>query len=119
MEYKQVSLGTLNLGSLEEKFALSLHKVIENCRDPNTEAAKVRKITITLSMKPTDDARTEFGYATDIKESLAPFKTSGGVMYPEKVEGKYVAFETNPNQPELPLNVTNIEDQKKQKESKS
>lgn len=55
-------------------------QVINNIRDPCTDAKKVRKIQITISFKP-DDNRESIGVGFDVKPVLAPFFQLNTMIY--------------------------------------
>ena len=50
-----MSLTNLGDGAAIEQFDEELQKVLDNIVDPNTEAKQVRKIILTVSIKPDDD----------------------------------------------------------------
>lgn len=58
-------------GKLSAQINKALCDVTENILDPNTDDAKVRKITVTISMKPNKN-RDYVATAVETKTSLAP-----------------------------------------------
>lgn len=56
-EIEELSLGKLDNGGLEERFALQLRKVIDNIDDPNTDPEAKREVNIKITFKPIDDGR--------------------------------------------------------------
>lgn len=58
-------------GGLQEKFDRSLKKVIENIMNPNTEAKKKRKVTINISLTPSEN-RDTVSIDTEVKNTLVP-----------------------------------------------
>ena len=68
-----VDLNTFANGGLAEKFDDELKKVLENIADPNTDATKVRSVTVTISLK--GDKNREIA-ATSIRATskLAPYE---------------------------------------------
>lgn len=74
LKHVQVQLSDLNGGSLQERFAYELAKVIENVQDPNTDWEKKRKIQINISMVA-DENRDQLIFSSEVKSTLAPRKT--------------------------------------------
>lgn len=68
---KLINLEHFANGALEEKFQNELAKVIANIYDPNTEAKKARKLSFTITFKPTSK-RTQAAVLIDVKTSLVP-----------------------------------------------
>jgi len=50
-----VDLNNFAGGALSERFNLELQKVVENIADPNTEPTKVRKVTMTVTLKANEN----------------------------------------------------------------
>ncbi len=71
-----VNLNNLAGGGVAEQFNRELLKVLENIADPNTDAKKARKITLTVTLKA-DDERDIANVSFETKSSLAPAKTVG------------------------------------------
>ncbi|WP_036126862.1 hypothetical protein [Lysinibacillus sphaericus] len=69
----KINLETFANGALAEKTNMELQKVMDNIFDPNTDATKVRKVTITLTLKA-DDNREVIATNVDTKCTLAPSK---------------------------------------------
>lgn len=96
-----LSFATLAGGGVEEKLQFALKEVAENIADPNTDAKKARKITMTLTLKP-NEARTISNLDIDVKTSLAaPMGISTTLMIDRDNTGKIVASEIygkDPNQ---------------------
>jgi len=97
----KLSFTTLAGGGVEEKLQYALDEVAENIADPNTDAKKVRKVTMTLTLKP-NEQRTIANLEVDVKTSLAaPVGISTTLMIDRDGEGKIVASEIygkDPNQ---------------------
>jgi hypothetical protein len=70
---KIIDLNTFADGALSERFNQELQKILENIADPNTDAKKVRKLTVTLSLKA-DDKRDVILSNVVAKATLAPAK---------------------------------------------
>lgn len=68
-----LDLNTLADGAVAERFNEELRKVLENIHDPNTDAKKVRKLTLTVSFKA-DDKRDLAAVNFIAKTTLAPAK---------------------------------------------
>jgi hypothetical protein len=94
-----LSFATLAGGGVEEKLQFALKEVAENIADPNTDAKKARKITMTLTLKP-NEARTISNVDIDVKTSLvAPKGISTTLMIDRDNAGKIVASEIYGNAP--------------------
>lgn len=59
-------------GAMAERFNAELQKVLENIADPNTDAKKVRKLTLTVAFKSADDKRDVVQVSVQAKTTLAP-----------------------------------------------
>jgi hypothetical protein len=57
LDYKQVTLETLNSGAGFDLFDFEWRKLLENIRDPNTKPDAVRKVKIEIAVKPAKDRR--------------------------------------------------------------
>ena len=67
----KVSLTNLGGGAAVELFDNELALVLDNIQDPNTEARKVRKITLEITIKPDNDR--SFGEVMiQAKSAIAP-----------------------------------------------
>ena len=58
-------------GKLSVQLNKALEKVTENIQDPNTDAQKVRKINVSISLRPNDE-RNFVSTVVETKLSLAP-----------------------------------------------
>ncbi len=58
-------------GAIQESIHYGLEEVFKNILDPNTEAEKTRKLTITLELKP-DETRQLIKIKTSCRTVLAP-----------------------------------------------
>lgn len=68
-----INLNTVANGALLEKANQAMKQIIENIIDPNTDATKTRKLTMTVTLKPNENR--DLAPATiDVKASLAPAK---------------------------------------------
>ncbi|MCM3620483.1 replication terminator protein [Sutcliffiella horikoshii] len=68
-----IDLNNFSEGALAERFNQELQKILENIADPNTDAKKVRKLTLTVSLKA-DDKRDVVLTSVVAKSTLAPAK---------------------------------------------
>lgn len=94
---KNLSLDTIANGALKERFADELQKVLENIKDPNTEATKERNISVKLSFKP-DKKRNQVGIKIECKSSTAAYETidSVALLYQENQQMVLEEFKTGP-----------------------
>lgn len=67
------SLDDLMNGAAVERFNKCLKEVLNNIFDPNTDAKKTRKITMTLTVKP-DKSRNSAKFYLDVRSGLAPIE---------------------------------------------
>lgn len=68
---KQFNLEEFAGGKLSVQLNKALEKVTENIQDPNTDAQKVRKINVSISLRPNDE-RNFVSTTVETKLSLAP-----------------------------------------------
>ena len=86
-------MGNANLlevarGAIGERLDYELSKVVDNIADLNTKADAVRKITLTLSLKP-DSERQNIKMSTQVKSTLTPTNNIESALYlTESDEGK-------------------------------
>lgn len=66
-----VNLSKLASGAVQEKLDRAIKDVVKNILDPNTEATKKRKISVNLTITPSE-LRDSFGLATQVKTTLVP-----------------------------------------------
>jgi len=102
-DYVRVSLKTLSGGGAAEQFDEALAEVIEDILDPNTEARKARKVTLTLELRPSED-RNQVLYAVNVTKKLAGSRPIGSVMYVGHKEGEIMAMEQDIEQLNMPFN---------------
>lgn len=69
----KINTETFASGAMAEKLNVELQKVMENIADPNTDAKKTRKVTLTLTLKP-DENREIISVSVDTKSTLAAAK---------------------------------------------
>lgn len=108
-----VSLATLGRGAAVELFDDELQRMLANILDPNTSPDTVRSVTLTVKVKP-DESREHGRVILEVKSKLASPKGVGTVLFFGKENGRAIALERNPRQPDLPLgNVANISEREK------
>lgn len=81
-------------GALAEKVNTELQSILENISDPNTEAKKARKLTLTISLKPTMN-RTGAQVNIQTKSTLVPvIPTETSIVIDKDIKtGKVLAAE--------------------------
>lgn len=70
---KIIDLNTFADGALAERANVELQKILENIADPNTDASKKRKLTLTITLEA-DDKRDVVFTNVVAKTTLAPAK---------------------------------------------
>lgn len=68
---KHINLEQFAGGKLSVQLNKALEKIAENVQDPNTDAQKVRKINVSISLRPNDE-RNFVSTTVETKLSLAP-----------------------------------------------
>lgn len=68
-----IDLNTFADGALSERANVELQKILENIHDPNTDAKKARKLTLTITLSA-DDKRDVVLINVVAKSTLAPAK---------------------------------------------
>lgn len=96
-----ITLSELADGAVEERFKLTIARVLENLMDPNTSHKKARKVTVTFTLK-TNEARQFAEYDVSVVPTFAPAApVQGGLLLKTDASGFTVAVE--PKQEKLPL----------------
>jgi len=97
-----LTLESLASKGLEERFAIAVADLVENVRDPNTEAQKSRKITISIEVKP-DAERRNFTVAFDVSTTLPRAKkySMPGWLGRDPITGKPVIVAYDPQQGDM------------------
>ena len=67
-------------GAIQERLDYELSKVIDNIDDLNTKADAVRKLTLTLSLKP-DSERKNIRMTVQVKPTLVPTNNIESSLY--------------------------------------
>lgn len=102
MENDTVTLENLKAGGALQLFDDELNKVLENIMDPNTEPEAVREVTLKVKIKPDKDRATASVQVIPTSK-LAPAVALGTRMFFGKKGGKYLAWEHDPQQLQLPM----------------
>lgn len=84
-----IDLNTFADGALLERANVELQKIFENIMDPNTDASKKRKLTLTITMEA-DDKRDIVFTNVVAKTTLAPAK---------RIESKFILDRDNKGKP--------------------
>ena len=92
-----VTLVTIGDGAALELFQAELEKVLRNIADPNTEADKVRKITLEVKFTPSK-ARDTGDVEIRCTSKLPGLKDHATFVYFGRHQGELVAMEHNPKQ---------------------
>lgn len=86
------NIANIARGALIEQASVEIDKILENIADPNTDLKKARKLTITLTFKPTDRDASNIEIQT--KSSVIPYNAVATQIYLGKDNnGKVVAEE--------------------------
>ncbi|MCS8620194.1 replication terminator protein [Lactiplantibacillus plantarum] len=64
-------LTSISNGAVQEKWDKEMKRVAENIIDPNTDATKKRKVTLTMTLTPNKD-RSVIDVDTEVKSTIAP-----------------------------------------------
>ena len=97
---ENMNINKLAGGAIQESVNYALEEIFQNIKDPNTEAEKTRKLTITMELKP-DESRQFIKTKTTTKTTLAPANSIVTQLLLDKNGEKIVATEllkNNPNQ---------------------
>lgn len=117
----KLSFSTLAGGGVEEKLQFALSEVAANIADPNTDAKKARKITMSITLKP-NESRMVANVDIDVKTSLvAPTGISTTLLIDRDDKGKAVVAEMHgkdPNQQVIDFESGEVIDMRKRSEAK-
>lgn len=95
-----ITLASIGGGAALELFEHEFKRVLTNIADVNTNAKKPREINIKIVIKPDDDR--DVGEAqVFVSSKLAATKPVKSTVYFGKKDGKLVAVENNPIQPNM------------------
>lgn len=118
---KHINLEQFAGGKLSVQLNKALEKITENIQDPNTDAQKVRKINVSISLRPNDE-RNFVSTTVETKLSLAPElgATTALSMGRDLRTGKVEAVEIfNHNQIPGQMNVDDVIDQEEDETPKA
>lgn len=109
MKDQIVNLQTFAGGSLAEQLNTELQKVIDNIADPNTDSGKARKLTCTITIKPSSK-RSTAAVSIQTKSTLVPVMPSETTIMIDKdiTTGRVLAAEIGnqvPGQIEMDLDI--------------
>ena len=113
MQTKEVSILDLARGAILEQVDNESTKILNNILDPNTDATKARKLTVTVTFK-SDDKREIISCEAQAKSTLSPVMPIATRIYVEQdADGNPRAMElikNDPNQMSLldDTEVTNV-----------
>ena len=116
---KHINLEQFAGGKLSVQLNKALEKITENVQDPNTDAQKVRKINVSISLRPNDE-RNFVSTTVETKLSLAPElgATTALSMGRDLRTGEVEAIEIL-NQIPGQMSVNNVIDQEEEEPQKA
>lgn len=86
-------------GAFLERVDYEMERVVNNILDPNTDATKARKITVTIEFKP-DSERGKINVSVTAKSTLAPTNPVGtSLAFTSDANGEAVLAEMTPQIP--------------------
>lgn len=100
MDYKEVSLDTLNSGAVIELFNEEWEKLLENIADENVSADTMRELRIVIKVKP-DKNRQTAKTTVEATTKLAPVKPHESFVLLSGDGGRVNAYVSDPKQQEL------------------
>ena len=106
------SLDDFNQGAIGELFEREWPKILENIADPSTEAKTRRKVTIEISVMPSDD-RSSAKVLLNAKSSLAPVKADESVIFMELTGKGVVAMAREPEHQPVLDNIIDMRQERK------
>lgn len=121
-------LSRLMGGAVQERWEDALGRMTRNILDPNTEPGRARKITMVLTIKPTEsrdggemsfDVKESFAPPTPVKQSVFFDQTDDGTIYAtqklNQVTGQLdMAGNVQPEAVSMPIGTTEDEPQDEQ-----
>lgn len=121
-------LSRLMGGAVQERWEDALGRMTRNILDPNTEPRRARKITMVLTIKPTEsrdggemsfDVKESFAPPTPVKQSVFFDQTDDGTIYAmqklNQVAGQLdMAGNVQPEAVSMPIGTTEDEPQDEQ-----
>lgn len=97
-EVQEINILEMMNGAIGERVSYELAKITKNCKDLNTEAKKVRTLTIEISMTPTDSLES-MSVRVGVKSKLAPVKALDSTLLLGGTEDDPVLMEYTPQVP--------------------
>ena len=97
-EVQEINILEMMNGAIGERVSYELSKITKNCKDLNTEAKKVRTLTIEISMTPTE-SRESMSVRVGVKSKLAPVKALDSTLLLGGMEDDPVLMEYTPQVP--------------------
>lgn len=91
-ELRRVTLETMDNGGALEEFNAELTRAIADCLDPNSNAKGTRRVTLTVSLKPTED-RSSAAMQYVVGTKLAGSKPGELLVFIGKEAGEAVAYD--------------------------
>jgi hypothetical protein len=82
MPMEKLNIANIAEGALIEQADGEIQRVLENIADPNTDGKKARKVTITLTFKPSNRQAAEIEFQT--KSSIVPYNAVSTRVYLDK-----------------------------------
>lgn len=98
MELERVNILGVAKGAISERLDYELGKVVANIKDMTTKPDAVRKISITVSLKP-DSERQGIKMSTQVKSTLVPTNNIESALYLTEDDGKSALVEMMPQIP--------------------
>lgn len=99
MSNSKQSIMQMANGAFLERVDYEMERVVDNILDPNTNATKARKITVTIELKPDDD-RGKINVSVTAKSTLAPTNPVGtSLAFTSDANGEAVLAEMTPQIP--------------------
>lgn len=115
MKNEKVNINQLAGGAIEEAINFGLEEVFKNILDPNTEAEKTRKLTISIEIKP-DETRQLLKTKIACKPTLVPANSITTQLLLGREGEKIVANELLKNDPNQ-MNFDDLVQQEKYKKN--
>ena len=97
-EVQEINILEMMNGAIGARVSYELAKITKNCKDLNTEAKKVRTLTIEISMTPTESLES-MSVRVGVKSKLAPVKALDSTLLLGGTEDDPVLMEYTPQVP--------------------
>lgn len=107
MDYRIVTLQTLNAGAVLDLFDAEWEKMLENVQDPNTKPDGVRKVKIEVVIKPDKD-RNHATTKVSVTSKLEPIQPNESFIVLGGSDGRLTAYTTDPKQQDLIPNLDEL-----------